>query len=110
MKLIKVKKQDHNDMDVKRAFHEECRKEGQQANKSNGFLGYYFNDGEWNRNNYVHVVIEMPSATGDGSGDQTSVDEAIKVTEARLVSLKECKAKLKKLQDEAKRLGLKLEK
>ena len=111
MKLIKVRKQDSNDQDVARAFNQEASRESQrQANKANGFVSYEFVDSEWNKNSYVEVIVSMPSSSGDGSGKQGSVDEAIKVTEARLASLRECKAKLKKLQDEAKRLGLKLEK
>ena len=111
MKLIKVKKADDNDIYVEHDFYQKCVQQSERgAKKQNGFCEYTFNPSKWNKNDYVEVFVSMPSASGDGSGKVVSVDDAIKVTEARLATLKECKSKLKKLQDEAKSLGLKKEK
>lgn len=116
MKLIKVKtpvakskkKDEVDEQQVKQFAKKAYQQSSTNPNEGNGFCGYEIYPSRWNNKNFVEIMVDLPSYSMEGNADRDSLSKAIKITEARLKTLKDAQAKLKKLQDEAKNLGFKL--
>lgn len=113
MKLIKVnivsKKDESDDQKIKEFVRKAYQQSATNANEGNGFCGYEIRASRWNDKNFVEISVDLPPYSMEGNIDRESLSKAIKITEARLKTLKEAEAKLKKLQKEAKSLGFDIE-